>query len=130
MLTRLPAIHRKLLRELWQLRTQLLSIALVVATGVMTVVTMRGSYESLMDAQQDYYQQTRFADVWVNLRRAPETLLARLTEIPGVAIAETRISFLATLDLPELDTPASGRFVSLPELGRPALNDIQIRQGR
>ena len=127
---RLPAIHRKLLRELWQLKTQILSIALVVATGVMTVVTMRGSYESLVAAQQDFYQQTRFADVWVNLRRAPETLQSRLTDIPGVAIAETRISFLATLDLEGLDAPATGRFVSLPELRRPALNDIQIRQGR
>src|SRR5690554_6005481 len=127
---RLPAIHRKLLRELWQLKTQILSIALVVATGVMTVVTMRGSYESLVIAQQDFYQQTRFADVWVNLRRAPETLQSRLMDIPGVAIAETRISFLATLDLEGLDAPASGRFVSLPELRRPALNDIQIRQGR
>jgi putative ABC transport system permease protein len=49
------ALHRKLLRELWHLKSQMLSIALVVATGIMTVVTMRGSYESLVIAQQDYY---------------------------------------------------------------------------
>ena len=44
----MKAIHRKLLRELWQLKGQMLSIALVVATGVMTVLTMRGSYDTLV----------------------------------------------------------------------------------
>jgi ABC-type lipoprotein export system ATPase subunit len=35
------------LREVWRLRGQMISIAAVVACGVMTVVTMRGTYESL-----------------------------------------------------------------------------------
>lgn len=124
------ALNRKLLRELWQLKSQMLSIALVVATGIMTVVTMRGSYESLVIAQQDYYQQTRFADVWVSLRRAPETLRQQISNLPGVALADTRIGFMATLDLEGIDAPAIGRFISLPENSRPVLNDIQIRQGR
>ncbi|MDP2128670.1 MAG: FtsX-like permease family protein [Pseudohongiella sp.] len=126
----MKALNRKLLRELWQLKSQMISIALVVATGIMTVVTMRGSYESLVIAQQDYYQQTRFADVWVSLRRAPETLRQQISNLPGVALAETRIGFMATLDLEGLDAPAIGRFISLPENSRPVLNDIQIRQGR
>lgn len=124
------ALNRKLLRELWQLKSQMISIALVVATGIMTVVTMRGSYESLVIAQQDYYQQTRFADVWVSLRRAPDTLRLQISNLPGVALADTRISLMATLDLEGLDAPAIGRFISLPETSRPLLNDIQIRQGR
>jgi putative ABC transport system permease protein len=124
------ALNRKLLRELWHLKSQMLSIALVVATGIMTVVTMRGSYESLVIAQQHYYQQTRFADVWVSLRRAPDTLRSQIANLPGVALADARISFMATLDLEGLDAPAIGRFVSLPENSRPALNDIQIRRGR
>lgn len=127
---RLPALQRKLLRECWHLRGQLLSIALVVATGIMTVITMRGSFESLVDAQQQYYQDTRFADVWSALRRAPESLRETIQGIPGVALAVTRVSFLATLDLPGLDAPAQGRFVSLPEQSRPLLNDILLVRGR
>jgi len=126
----MQALNRKLLRELWQLKSQMLSIALVVATGIMTVVTMRGSYESLVVTQQNYYQQTRFADIWVPLRRAPDSLLSQLENLPGVALADTRISFMATLDLDNLDAPAMGRFVSVPENSRPILNDIVIRQGR
>ena len=124
------AINHKLLRELWQLKSQMLSIALVVATGIMTVVTMRGSYESLVITQQNYYQQTRFADVWVSMRRAPDTMRQQIQNLPGVALADTRISFMATLDLSGLDAPAIGRFISLPEYNQPLLNDIAIRQGR
>ena len=57
------ALNKKLLRELWHLKGQVVSIALVVASGIMSVVTMRGSYESLVYAQQQYYSETRFADV-------------------------------------------------------------------
>lgn len=127
---RVRALNRKLLRECWHLKGQMLSIALVVATGMMTVLTMRGSYEALVDAQQRYYNQMRFADVWTALRRAPDSLLERIEDIPGVALADTRVSFLATLDLEGLDAPAQGRFVSIPETGRPVLNDIQLTRGR
>ncbi|HDZ10198.1 ABC transporter permease [Pseudohongiella sp.] len=124
------ALNRKLARELWHLKSQLLSIALVVATGIMTVVTMRGSYEALVITQDRYYQQTRFADIWAPLRRAPETLLAQIVSLPGVAAADVRINFMATLDLEDLDAPATGRFMSLPETGRPLLNDIVVQRGR
>ncbi len=128
--SRLRSLDRKLLRELWALRMQMLSITAVVATGIMTVLTMRGTYESLVVAQAAYYRDLRFADVWVMLERAPESLRARLEEIPGVAAVDTRVTFLATLDLPGLDAPALGRFVSLPERGRPVLNDLHLRHGR
>lgn len=124
------SLTRKLLRECWHLKGQLLSIALVVATGIMTVVTMRGSYEALVDAQQRYYNATRFADVWTALRRAPESLREQIEAIPGVTLADTRVSFLATLDLEGLNAPAQGRFVSIPENGRPVLNDILLTRGR
>jgi len=124
------AINRKLLRELWQLHMQVLSIALVVATGIMSVMTMRGTYESLTWSQSTYYQQTRFADLWAPLVRAPALVADKVAALPGVESVDTRISFLATLDLEGLDIPAQGRFVSVPEFGRPALNDILIKKGR
>ncbi|MEX2131858.1 MAG: FtsX-like permease family protein [Pseudohongiellaceae bacterium] len=126
----MPALYRKLFRELWHLKGQVISIALVVAAGIMTVVTMRGSYYVLVQAQQDYYNDTRFAEVWVSLVRAPETLVPRLEAIPGVDAADSRVTLMATLDLDDSGIPAIGRFISLPPVGRPKLNDIVIRQGR
>ncbi len=123
-------LSKKLGRELLHLKGQLLSIALVVAAGVMTIVTMRGTYDALVSAQESYYAQTRFADVWVFLKRAPESVRKELAELPGVTAVDTRVTFFAHLDLPDLDLPALGRFVSLPEQGRPLLNDIRVTAGR
>ncbi len=123
-------LDRKLLRELWRLRSQMLSIALVVGSGIMTVVTLRGGYESLVEAQQSYYREMRFPEVWAPLKRAPEALRRKIEALPGVAAVETRVTLLATLDLPGLEAPAQGRFVSIPERGRPELGEIQILRGR
>ena len=124
------SINRKLLRELWQLKGQMFSIALVVATGIMTVITMRGSYDSLVQAQQSYYRQARFADIWAPTKRAPEAMRQHIQAIPGVASVDTRVTLYATLDLPDLDAPAQVLLVSLPENSRPLLNDIAIHAGR
>jgi putative ABC transport system permease protein len=123
-------LYKKLWRETWQLRGQLLSIALVVSTGVMTVVTMRGSYDTLVAAQADYYREMRFADAWSYLVRAPQALVNDIENIPGVNAVDTRINFQATLDLDEVGIPARGQFISAPEIGRPGLNDILIKKGR
>src|SRR5574337_265901 len=127
---KVSALWQKLGRELWQHKGQMASIAMVVATGIMTVMTMRGSYDSLVAARQSYYRQARFADVWAPLKRAPDSVRRTLQQIPGVAAVDTRVTFLATLDIPGLDAPAQGRLVSLPEHGRPLLNDIRLRRGR
>ena len=108
----------------------MISIALVVAAGIMSIVTMRGSYESLVVAQQQYYRESRFADVWVSLVRAPESLRSSLEDIPGVDGVDTRVTFLATLDLDDSGMPAHGRFISVPETGRPVLNDLVLVAGR
>jgi putative ABC transport system permease protein len=108
----------------------MVSIAMVVATGIMAVVTMRGSYESLVLAQQSYYRHTRLAEVWAPLKRAPESMRRKIAALPGVASVDTRVTFMATLDLPGLDAPAQGLFVSVPSNSRPVLNDILIERGR
>jgi putative ABC transport system permease protein len=127
---RIRALDRKMLRELWRLRGQLVSIGLVVATAVMMLVTMRGTYEALVLGRGEYYSDYRLADVWSSLERAPESLRARIENIPGVAAVETRVSSFATLDLPWLDVPGQGLFLSVPESRRALVNDIHLRSGR
>jgi putative ABC transport system permease protein len=68
------ALDRKMLRELWRLRGQLLSIGLVVAAAVMMLVTMRGTYEALVVARASYYRDYKLGDVWSALEQAPQTL--------------------------------------------------------
>ena len=120
----------KLFRDLIRLRAQVLAIALVVAGGVATIILAVGSYRSLDETRLAYYERYRFADVFATVRRAPDTLAARIAEIPGVVAVETRIASLALLDIAGVREPATGQFISLPESGEPVLNRLYLRLGR
>lgn len=126
----MTALHRKLIRDLIHMRGQLFAITLVLACGIATYVTMRSSFRSLEAAQFAYYSQFRFADVFTHVKRAPESVAAAMTEIPGVAAVQTRVLMDVTLDVPRLEEPATGRFISIPERRVPMLNDLFLREGR
>jgi len=126
----MSVLDRKLLRDLWRLKTQVLAIALVMAAGVMTLVLGIGTYQSLEETRAVYYERQKFADVFAEVRRAPERLRAEIAEIPGVATVETRIVDNAVLDIAGLVEPASARLVSLPDDGMQMLNVLHMRRGR
>jgi putative ABC transport system permease protein len=107
----IATLDRKLLRDLWNLRGQAIAIALVAMCGIATFVALRSGYEALLVSQLRYYDSYRFADVFVSIKRAPKTLLDRVRAIPGVNEAQGRVVFDASLDVPGLDEPASGRLV-------------------
>jgi putative ABC transport system permease protein len=127
---KMSALNLMLIRDLWRLRGQVVAMALVVASGIATYVTMRGSYDSLLISQAEYYESCRFADVFVHLKRAPESVAGAVAAIPGVGSVQSRIVVEVTLDVPGLDEPATGRLLSIPEKHSPMLNDVFIRSGR
>ena len=124
------SLHRKLLRDLRTLRGQVIAIVLIVACGIASMVTMTSTYQSLLLSQEQYYSQYRFAEVFGQLRRAPEGVMAQIREIPGVGQARSRVVETVTLDVPGLEDPATGRLISLPEQRQPVLNDIALQSGR
>src|SRR5690606_17908942 len=71
-----------------------------------------------------------FPDVWVRLKRAPESLRPRIAAIPGVASGSTRVSFTATLDVPTVEAPALGLFVSIPDVRGASLAQLNLTSGR
>src|SRR6516164_3374453 len=103
---RIGALNRKLVRDLWHLRGQVFTVGLIVASGIATYVTMRGAYESVGQAQKAYYTQYRFADVFVQLKRAPNSLASTIAGLPGVGAIETRVVVEVNLDVPGLQEPA------------------------
>jgi putative ABC transport system permease protein len=123
-------LHRKLVRELFHMRGQAIAIALVIACGVASFVSMRSMYRSLQNSQNDYYARYRFADVFAELKRAPDSVAERIRQIPGVAEVQTRVILDATLDVPGLNEPAVGRLISIPPRPTPMLNDLFLRNGR
>jgi putative ABC transport system permease protein len=128
--TGLRAIHRKVLRDLWHLRSQMLAVAVVMACGIAMFVTLRSMHGWLRGTMNQYYSEYRFADVFANARRVPETVGRELAAIPGVAGVRTRVVMDVTLDLPGLDEPGTGRLVGIPEHRTPILNDLYLKMGR
>jgi len=122
-------LHHKLFRDLTRTAGQATAITAVLACGVATYVTMRSAYDSLLFARSEFYTAYRFADVFAQVKRAPEHLARSIAAIPGVAAVQTRIVMDVTLDIPGLEEPATARLVSVPERGAPPLNDLFLRQG-
>ncbi|MGI9334999.1 MAG: FtsX-like permease family protein, partial [Gammaproteobacteria bacterium] len=124
------AINIKLYRELWQLKGQAFAIALVLASGVATYILSVSTLDSLRRTQATYYSDYRFADVFASLKRAPESLRARIESLPGVTTAQTRVVAQAKLDVFGFADPVNALLVSLPDSGPPALNAIYLHAGR
>jgi len=123
-------LNRKLIRDVFRMRSQIFAIVLVVACGIAQLATNFTAFQSLQKAQTDYYRDFRFADVFISAKRAPESLVRTIEAIPGVKDVEVRIVEELTLDVPGLDEPATGRVISIPEAGEPGLNRLYIRRGR
>lgn len=123
-------LHRKLLRDLWRLRGQVLAIALVMASGVGVLVMSLTTVESLEETAIAYYERYRFGHVFARVERAPEHLAERLREIPGVQAVETRVVRTAVLDIEGFEEPVIGQLVSIPERSEPRVNRLALRGGR
>jgi putative ABC transport system permease protein len=126
----MSSLNQKVVRDVIHLRGQVLAITLVVACGVASFVAMRSTYNSLQTSKQLYYESYRFADVFAQLKRAPDPVAKRIGEIPGVGTAEFRVVADVTLDVAGLSEPAKGRIVSIPDRRRLMLNDLYLKEGR
>ena len=127
----MKVLDRKLLRDIRAMRSQVLTIALLVGAGVAVLVMSASSFLSLRGAQQAFYADSRFADVLAEVRRAPRALLPRIAEIPGVAVVEGRVSGEVRVHWPWAEMPVTGRILSLPVSGeQPSLNRLWLLAGR
>ena len=123
-------LDRKMFRDLWHMRGLAAAISVVMGCGIALFILSRSMLHSLELTQQTYYDRYNFADVFASIKRAPDELINRIAKIPGVAIAERRIVVPVNLSVPGLDEPASGRLISVPDVGRPRLNQLYLRRGR
>jgi putative ABC transport system permease protein len=113
----MKALDRKLLRDLIAMKGQTLAIGAVMACGIAVFVMAFATLRTLTTAKDAYYAENRLGHVFVSLVRAPQGVTARIADIHGVAAVDDRVVEALTLDLPDLDEPASGRIISLPERG-------------
>ncbi len=124
------ALARKRWRELWQMRSQALAIAMIIASGVATYIISLSTLDSLTLTQSNYYQTYRFAEMFASLKRAPLSLLERVRDVEGVRQAEARVRAQINVEVPGFGDPVTGLLVSLPEDRPPLLNQLHRVRGR
>ncbi len=69
----MKALDKKLVRDLWGMKGQFLAIAAVVASGVATFVMSLSTLGSLERNLTTYYDRYRFAQVFAQMKRAPNS---------------------------------------------------------
>lgn len=126
----MKALDRKLWRDLQQMKSQALAIALVVMCGVGTYIMFLSTLGALRTTQDSYYRDYRFAEVFATLKRAPESLRQRVQEIAGVDQVQTRVMVQVRLDMPGFAEPVAALMVSLAEVGAQGLNALHLSEGR
>jgi putative ABC transport system permease protein len=127
---KVAALDRKLLRDLWALKTQVLSIALVIACGIGGYIGSLSTYTSLMWSRQHYYDTARFAHVFATAKRAPAALAQKIHAIPGVSEVAMRVVRDAQLSIEGVVPPMIARLIGY-DFARPAgMNRLTLKAGR
>lgn len=123
-------LDKKLWRDFLRLWPQALAVALVLSCGVATLILSIGSYRSLDETRQAYYERYRFASVFASATRAPLSVAREISHFSGVTAVEPRIVQSALLDIPGMKEPATGQVISIPDYGKSLLNQLYLKAGR
>lgn len=126
----MKSIDRKLLRDLWSLKTQVVSIALVIACGIGGFIASFSTHDSLERSRDTYYDSARFPHVFAMAKRAPASLAARIAAIPGVAEVETRVVRDGQLSIEGVGPPMIARLIGMDFAHPPGMNRLTLRSGR
>jgi putative ABC transport system permease protein len=124
------ALDRKVVRDLWHLRGQVVAIGMVVAAGIAALIMSLSTLEALDETTAAYYERYRFGDVFALVKRAPQSVAPRIAALPGVRTVQTRVLRYATLDIEGFVEPVMGQLVSVPAGRQPILNQLALRSGR
>ncbi len=123
-------LHRKLYRDLWSMKGQVLTIGLVIASATGGFIGSLGTFHALQQARAAFYGHYRFANIFVEVKRAPQSLLQQAARISGVVDLEANVVASSQLLLPGVPEPLIARLVGVRTGVGPRLNRLHIRRGR
>ena len=126
----MKSIDRKLLRDLWALKTQVVSIALVIACGIGGFIASFSTHDSLVWSREHYYDTARFPHVFATAKRAPLSLAEAMRAIPGVSEVETRVARDAQLSIEGVVPPMIARLIGVDFARLPAMSRLTLKSGR
>lgn len=123
-------LNRKLLRDVRGSLGVLATVVVIIAAGTGSFIAMGSAQRILIASQKSYYARYRFADFWVDVKKAPLSAVEPLADLEGIAEIEARIVFDVILDLPGVAQPLTGRLISTPPRGLDrVLNGVHLVRG-
>jgi len=123
-------LDRKLLRDLWRMRGQAITIALVVACGIGGFIASHSTHDSLTRARDDFYEISQFPHLFADMKRAPSAVTREIGRIPGIAQFEPRVVQDVQLDMAGVTQPLTGRVIGIsPQLGS-GMGRLTLRRGQ
>ena len=113
----MSVLNHKLTRDIKGSLGVLLTVVVIIAVGTGSFIAVGSAQRILEGSQAAYYSQYRFADFWIDVKKAPLTAVDRIAALPGVATVDTRVVFDVILDLADVTRPLTGRLISVPARG-------------
>lgn len=126
----MKALDRKLLRDLMLLWSQALTLALVVAAAVAGFITTYSAYDSLQYSRDRYYADAQFADLFADLKRAPDRVAQQLAQLPGIAQVDSTVVRDVQVAIPGVADPIIGKLIGIDPHNPPQINRVFLRSGR
>ncbi|TWT87790.1 ABC transporter permease [Stieleria varia] len=126
----MKSLDRMLLADVRRMWRQGLAISTLLACGIAVFVMSNTTMKSLSWSQQSYYHDGHFADLFVQLVRAPNHIADRVAAIDGVQRVQPRVVRRVLLNIPEMVEPASCQLVSIEGDQSDSINRVFLRKGR
>ena len=122
-------LNKKLRRDILKSKGMLFAVVAIIAVGVSFLVGMAGTYNNLTNAKNNYYSKCNIADFWVELKKAPNSTIDKISSIKGVSEVRKRILFPVIVDIKGVEAPLSGTVISMPPKRTKVINDIVMLKG-
>lgn len=118
-------LNQKLLRDLKKIKFQVLSISLIIGSGIMYLMGSLISYKSLLLARDLFYKDYKLANGYHYSQFAPQSIIPIIRKLPGVLEVEERVSERVTIECKEKSRTAKGKILSITQ----NLNQLYIERG-
>jgi len=128
------SLDKMLIRDIMKTKAQFLAAAAVIFFGLSMFTSSYMSYFDLKWSVENYYNKYRFLDYYAEARNITPETVKKIKAIDGVREACGRVSSDITAFAPP-KTAKGGpqkvtlRLVSVPDTGRPLVNDLIIQSG-
>lgn len=122
-------LNLRLIRLIKQSKGQFSSISIMIILALIIYVSMNMVAKNLYNSIYQYYAETNFADVFVQVVKIPKAGIDKLLTIDGIEIAQGRISEDVPLKVDDVNEKVRIRITSIPD-EQIVLNDIYVIEGK